>query len=208
MTIQLSLFSSSLVQNDCFIAGVDEAGRGPLCGDVFAAAVILDANKPIFGLNDSKKLSEKKRNILALEIKEKSLAWSISSATVEEIDENNILNATFLAMHRAVEQLSLKPHKLIIDGNQSPKIDIPTELIVKGDSLFQEIAAASILAKTSRDEYMYQLDKIYPQYGFKNHKGYGTKQHLLAISEHGILPIHRKSFRPIKDLLLKACDHN
>ncbi|MBF7687449.1 ribonuclease HII [Acinetobacter rathckeae] len=181
------------------IAGVDEAGRGPLIGSVVAAAVILDPERPIQGLNDSKKLSEKKREQLFVEIQEKALAWSIAEATHEEIDELNILQATFLAMRRAVESLSMVPNKVLVDGNQQIKgLALDCEAVIGGDALHAEISAASILAKVYRDHQMVALDKSYPMYGFAKHKGYPTKAHLLAIEQYGILAEHRLSYGPIK----------
>ena len=179
------------------IAGVDEAGRGPLAGPVVAAAVILDDLQPILGLNDSKKLSERKRQYLALEIKAKALCFSIAQASVEEIDEMNILQATLLAMRRAVAGLRLKPVKALIDGNRIPKLDVIAEAIVQGDAKVACISAASILAKTTRDEWMLAMHEQYPQYQFAAHKGYGTAVHLAALRAHGASPIHRKSFRPV-----------
>ena len=179
------------------IAGVDEAGRGPLAGPVVAAAVILDDMQPILGLNDSKKLSERKRQYLALEIKAKALCFSIAQASVEEIDEMNILQATLLAMRRAVAGLRLKPVKALIDGNRIPKLDVIAEAIVQGDAKVACISAASILAKTTRDEWMLAMHQQYPQYQFAAHKGYGTAVHLAALRAHGASPIHRKSFRPV-----------
>ena len=179
------------------IAGVDEAGRGPLAGPVVAAAVILDDLQPILGLNDSKKLSERKRQYLALEIKAKALCFSIAQASVEEIDEMNILQATLLAMRRAVAGLRLKPVKALIDGNRIPKLDVIAEAIVQGDAKVACISAASILAKTTRDEWMLAIHQQYPQYQFAAHKGYGTAVHLAALRAHGASPIHRKSFRPV-----------
>lgn len=184
------------------VAGVDEAGRGPLCGDVFAAAVILDPDNPIVGLDDSKKLTEKKRTLLALEIKEKAKAWAIARGSVAEIDEINILQATLLAMRRAVDALSETPTLLRVDGNQDPKSAIPAMTIIKGDALFAEISAASILAKDARDQSMIEADKHYPEYGFAKHKGYGTKAHLEALKKYGVTPLHRRSFAPIKKLLV------
>ncbi len=184
------------------IAGVDEAGRGPLCGDVFAAAVILDPDNPIAGLDDSKKLTEKKRSALAIEIKAKAKAWAIASGTVAEIDEINILQATLLAMRRAVDALAVSPTLLRVDGNQDPKSDIPAITVIKGDALFAEISAASILAKDARDQSMIAADEIYPEYGFAKHKGYGTKAHMEALNAHGVTPLHRQSFAPIKKLLV------
>ena len=179
------------------IAGVDEAGRGPLAGPVVAAAVILDDLQPILGLNDSKKLSERKRQYLALEIKAKALCFSIAQASVEEIDEMNILQATLLAMRRAVAFLRVKPVKALIDGNRIPKLDVIAEAIVQGDAKVACISAASILAKTTRDEWMLAMHQQYPQYQFAAHKGYGTAVHLAALRAHGASPIHRKSFRPV-----------
>ncbi|ENX05165.1 ribonuclease HII [Acinetobacter courvalinii] len=184
------------------IAGVDEAGRGPLVGSVVAAAVILDPNNPIQGLNDSKKLTEKKREKLFLEIQEKALAWSIAEATHAEIDEFNILQATFLAMRRAVEGLHTQPLKVIVDGNQIPKgITIACEAIVRGDASHAEISAASILAKVTRDRQMQVLDQQYPDYGFAKHKGYPTKAHFEAIAAHGVIDQHRRSYGPVKKAL-------
>jgi len=184
------------------IAGVDEAGRGPLAGAVFAAAVILDPARPIAGLADSKKLSEAKRDELAPLIKERALAWCIASASVEEIDRLNILHATMLAMSRAVEGLTVTPDEVLIDGNRVPKqITLPARAIVKGDALEPAISAASILAKTARDAELVALDARFPQYGFARHKGYPTAEHLAAIAAHGVLAEHRKSFGPVKQWL-------
>ncbi|MCR5484336.1 MAG: ribonuclease HII [Clostridiales bacterium] len=177
-----------------FICGVDEAGRGPLAGPVFAAAVILPENCVIEGLNDSKKLSEKKREELFDIIKEKALFYSIASASEKEIDEINILQATFLAMKRAVDGLGVTPDLALVDGNREPPLDIGVKTIIKGDSVCMSIAAASILAKVSRDRLMYELDKKYPQYMFSKHKGYGTKLHYEKIAEFGVSDIHRKTF--------------
>lgn len=187
------------------IAGVDEAGRGPLVGSVFAAAVILPKVYDLPELTDSKKVSEPKRNLLAEQIKQQAIAWSIASANVEEIAELNILHATMLAMARAVNSLSTEPGRIFIDGNRVPtQISIPAEAIVKGDSLIPAISAASILAKTARDQEMYLLAKQHPQYGFERHKGYGTAEHLAALKTYGPLPEHRKEFAPIKALLMQA----
>jgi ribonuclease HII len=191
------------------ICGVDEAGRGPLAGSVYAAAVILDANNLIEGLADSKKLSEKKRDFLSVEIKLKALAWGIASCSCQEIDEINILQASLLAMKRAIEamqaQFKLDSHigdiLVQVDGNKTPKISLPCEAIVKGDSKVQAISAASILAKVARDAELYELDKQYPQYGFAKHKGYPTPAHLLALQAHGICPQHRLSYAPVKALI-------
>lgn len=177
------------------VCGVDEAGRGPLCGPVCAAAVILDPNTEIQGVNDSKKLSEKKREALFDVIKEKALAYSVAFATVEEIEEYNILEATFLAMNRAIEGLNIKADYALIDGNRIPRnIKIPCETVVKGDAKSLSIAAASILAKVSRDRLLLEYDKQYPQYNFAKHKGYGTKEHIEAIKKYGACKIHRASF--------------
>ena len=177
------------------ICGVDEAGRGPLAGPVYAAAVILSPDTVIEGLNHSKKLTEKKREALFPVIQEKAIAYGIGFATECEIDEINILNATFLAMRRAVEQLSVTPDLLLIDGNQKPKIGVcPEVTVIKGDAKSMSIAAASVLAKVSRDRFMLELAEIYPQYAFEKHKGYGTKAHYAAIREHGPSAIHRPSF--------------
>jgi ribonuclease HII len=180
------------------ICGVDEAGRGPLAGAVFAAAVILDGERPIEGLADSKKLSEKKREYLAEQIRERALAWAVSKAEAEEIDIINILQASLLAMRRAVENLSLAPSEALIDGLHCPKLAIPCRAIVKGDSSVAEISAASILAKTARDAEMLRLHLEYPQYGFDRHKGYPTALHLEALRRHGASEIHRRSFAPVK----------
>lgn len=191
------------------ICGVDEAGRGPLAGSVYAAAVILDVNNPIEGLADSKKLSEKKRDLLSAEIKQKAFAWGIASCTAKEIDEINILQASLLAMKRAIDamqaQFNIAPDMgeilVQVDGNKCPKISLPCEAIVKGDSKVQAISAASILAKVARDAELYELDKQYPQYGFAKHKGYPSAAHLLALRAYGICPQHRLSYAPVKALL-------
>lgn len=180
------------------ICGVDEAGRGPLAGAVFAAAVILDAKRPIEGLADSKKLSEKKREYLAEQIKERALAWAVAKAEAGEIDSINILQASLLAMRRAVEGLSPIPSEALIDGLHCPKLAIPCRAIVKGDSSVAEISAASILAKTARDAEMLCLHLEYPEYGFDRHKGYPTALHLDALRRHGASEIHRRSFAPVK----------
>lgn len=183
------------------VAGVDEVGRGPLAGPVVAAAVILDPANPIAGLADSKKLTEKKRQQLSEEIKQKALAWSISRAEVQEIDEINILQASLLAMKRAVESLSHQPELALIDGNHCPKLDCKMEAIIKGDCKEPAISAASILAKVARDNEMVEMESLYPGYGFAKHKGYPTKQHREAISQLGITPIHRRSYAPVQKLL-------
>ena len=183
------------------VAGVDEAGRGPLAGPVVAAAVILDDLKPIKGLADSKKLSASRREKLFDEIRAKALCFSIASASVEEIDQLNILQATMLAMRRAVNGLRLKPNMVLVDGNRLPIIDIRAEAIVKGDSLVPAISAASILAKVHRDRWCMEVDLVYPQYGFAGHKGYGTAVHLAALKSHGACPEHRKTFKPVTEVL-------
>ncbi len=177
-----------------FICGVDEAGRGPLAGPVCAAAVILRNGTEIEGLNDSKKLSEKKREQLFEVVKEKAVAYSVAFASVEEIEELNILGATFLAMKRAVEGLTVKADFAIIDGNRLPNLDIQSQFVIKGDAKSMSIAAASILAKVTRDRLLLEYDKQYPEYKFAAHKGYGTKAHYEAIRKYGITPIHRRSF--------------
>lgn len=183
------------------IAGVDEVGRGPLVGAVVTAAVILDPKNPIIGLTDSKKLSEKKRLLLAEEIKQKALAWSLGRAEAHEIDELNILHATMLAMQRAVKSLKIRPHFVLVDGNRIPALDMPAQAVVKGDLLVAEISAASILAKVARDQEMRELDQQFPQYEFAKHKGYPTKLHLQKLAELGVLPQHRRSFAPVRKLL-------
>lgn len=188
----------SLLQQGLQYCGVDEAGAGPLCGDVLAAAAILDPSKPIPGLNDSKKLSEKKREALYELICDQALAYSIARATVKEIDDINILNARMLAMSRAVGSLAIKAEFALIDGNKLPVLPCPALAIVKGDSKVQSIAAASILAKVARDREMIALDSEYPGYGFAKHKGYGTAQHLQALDELGPCPAHRVSYAPVK----------
>lgn len=189
------------------ICGVDEAGRGPLAGAVYAAAVILNPERPILGLADSKKLSEKKRDLLSAEIKQYALAWAIATCSAQEIDEINILQASLLAMKRAIEamqsQFGITPDLVQVDGNKCPKISLPCEAIVKGDSKVQAISAASILAKVARDAELYELDKIYPQYGFAQHKGYPTAFHLKMLNLHGITPVHRLSYAPVKICLTK-----
>lgn len=181
------------------ICGVDEAGRGPLAGPVYAAAVILPQGLVIDGLNDSKKLSEKKREQLYDKVIESAVAWSIGTATEREIDEINILQATYLAMRRAVEGLPVKADFALVDGNRMPPLEIEGETVVKGDSLSMSIAAASIIAKVSRDRFMLELDEKYPEYLFAKHKGYGTALHYEMIEKHGISPVHRRSF--LKKLL-------
>tara|TARA_R110001592_G_scaffold363323_1_gene683994 strand:+ start:91578 stop:92177 length:600 start_codon:yes stop_codon:yes gene_type:complete len=183
------------------LAGVDEVGRGPLAGDVVAAAVILDPRRPIIGLRDSKKLSATRREQLALEIRECALAWSVARATVAEIDEHNILQASLLAMHRAVLALAPQPAYVLVDGNRLPRWDYPSEPVVKGDDRVPAIAAASILAKVQRDGELVALDRVYPGYGFAAHKGYPTAVHLAALKRLGVTPVHRRTFGPVRALL-------
>jgi ribonuclease HII len=185
------------------VAGVDEAGRGPLAGPVFAAAVILDDLLPIKGLADSKKLTAKKREHLYDIIKAQALCFCVATASVEEIDQLNILQATLLAMQRAVKGLRLKPSKVLVDGNRLPVLDIRAEAIVKGDSTVPSISAASILAKVERDRWCVEVDAQFPNYGFLTHKGYGTQIHLRALQEHGPCVLHRRSFAPVAKLLGK-----
>ncbi|MCW8332885.1 ribonuclease HII [Vibrio paucivorans] len=183
------------------VAGVDEVGRGPLVGDVVTAAVILDPNNPIEGLNDSKKLSEKKRLALLPEIKEKALAWSVGRCSPQEIDELNILQATMVAMQRAIAGLNINPDLALIDGNRVPDLPMDGIAVVKGDMRVAEISAASIIAKVVRDQEMEELDRLHPEFGFAKHKGYPTKAHFEAIEQHGVIEQHRKSFKPIKRAL-------
>jgi len=185
------------------VAGVDEAGRGPLAGPVFAAAVILDDMSPISGLADSKKLSPKKRDLLYDIIKARALCFSVAMASVDEIDQLNILQASLLAMQRAVKGLRLKPMKVLVDGNRLPVLDMRAEAIVKGDSKVASISAASILAKVERDRWCVEIDSQYPLYGFAIHKGYGTSVHLNALKEHGPCALHRSSFAPVAQYLVK-----
>jgi ribonuclease HII len=194
-------FQDELPQIHGLLAGVDEAGRGPLVGNVVAAAVILDAGRPIAGLDDSKKLSAARREKLALEIKQHALAWTVVSVSPGEIDNINILQATLSAMRQAVERLAVRPDHVFIDGNRCPKLDIPATAIVRGDARVAEISAASILAKVERDEQMVVLHEEYPQYGFDQHKGYPTKAHFAALAEFGPCPEHRRSYRPVREAL-------
>jgi ribonuclease HII len=196
-TISLSLFGTA---NE-LICGVDEAGRGPLAGPVFAAAVILDARKPIEGLRDSKKLSEFKRQMLAAQIKDRALAWCIAQSTEDEIDSLNILHASMLAMRRAIEGLRVMPTLALIDGNRCPPCAIRAEPIIGGDDKIAEISAASILAKTARDQALLQLHERYPNYAFDKHKGYPTALHLERLRLHGVSPVHRRSYAPVRELL-------
>lgn len=183
------------------LAGVDEVGRGPLAGDVVTAAVILDPNKPITGLADSKKLTERRRQQLAIEISEKALFWHIARASIAEIDQYNILQATMMAMVRAVDGLELRPEYVAVDGNRMPGWNYSGETVVKGDDKVPAISAASIIAKVCRDNEMRMFDQQYPGYGFAAHKGYGTKQHMQAIKQLGPSPIHRHSFEPVRSML-------
>ena len=183
------------------LAGVDEVGRGPLAGPVVAAAVILDPARPVEGLRDSKRLSEKRRQCLAAEIRESALAWSLGRAEVEEIDRINILQASLLAMQRAVAGLGVTPELVLVDGNRCPQLDYPAQAVVRGDSLVPAISAASIIAKVNRDEEMGRLDQLYPGYGLAKHKGYPSRLHLDALERLGITPIHRRSYAPVRRLL-------
>lgn len=192
----------SLLRLDGLVCGVDEAGRGPLAGPVVAAAVILDPNNPIDGLNDSKRLSARRRERLKAEICAKALAWAVAEASVEEIDTINILHASMLAMQRAVDALSVRPIRALVDGNRCPQLACEVEAVVGGDGKIEAIAAASILAKTTRDAGMSNLHLCYPQYGFDRHMGYPTALHLRALREHGPSPVHRRSFSPVRQLVL------
>lgn len=183
------------------VAGVDEVGRGPLAGPVVAAAVILDPGNPIEGLMDSKKLTEKRREILAEEIKQKALSWALGRAEVEEIDQINILQASLVAMSRAVAGLAVAPKEVLVDGNKCPDVPYPVEAIVKGDSLVESISAASIIAKVARDTEMVALDAQYPGYGLAKHKGYPTAMHRQALIDLGVTIIHRRSYKPVRDVL-------
>jgi len=183
--------------------GVDEAGRGPLAGPVYAAAVILDPARPVAGLADSKTLTPRQRETLALEVRLRAVAWAVASASVEEIDTLNILQASLLAMRRAVEQLAVTPQLVLVDGLHQPRLTIPVRAIVRGDATVAEIAAASILAKVARDTEMLALHQQHPQYGFDRHKGYPTSAHLAALREHGASAVHRRSFAPVRSLLLR-----
>ncbi|CAD5198360.1 ribonuclease HII [Pseudomonas sp. FEN] len=196
--MQMGLDFTLVADAEDLVAGVDEVGRGPLCGAVVTAAVILDPQRPILGLNDSKKLTEARREKLYDEIREKALSWCIARAEVEEIDELNILHATMLAMQRAVAGLHIQPKLAMIDGNRCPKLPMPAEAVVKGDGKVPAIAAASILAKVSRDREMAAFESIYPGYGIGGHKGYPTPVHLEALNRLGPTPIHRRSFAPVR----------
>lgn len=187
-----------------WLAGVDEVGRGPLAGDVVAAAVILDPGRPIAGLRDSKKLTAARREVLAGEIRAQALAWSVARASVTEIDQLNILQASLLAMHRAVQALDPQPRYVLVDGNRLPRWDYAAESVVKGDDRVPAIAAASILAKVQRDDELVALEQQYPGYGFASHKGYPTPAHLAALRRLGVTPVHRRSFGPVRMLLEEA----
>lgn len=189
--------------NGCYIAGVDEAGRGPLAGPVIAAAVILNPRSPVVGLADSKAISEKRRLELYQEIVERSLAWGAGRAEPQEIDCINILQATLLAMQRAIANLAMEPELVLVDGNCVPKLPFPVRAIVRGDSLVPAISAASIIAKVSRDREMIRLEEEYPGYGFSRHKGYPTREHITQLARLGVTPHHRRSFSPVKRLLDK-----
>ena len=199
--VALPLYDYNYSYGHELICGVDEAGRGPLAGPVFAAAVILDAARPIEGLRDSKKLTEARRDALAIDIKTYSLAWSIAACSHEEIDSLNILQASLLAMRRAVEGLHLLPTLALIDGNRCPVMAVRSEAIVKGDDKVPAISAASILAKTARDAALYALHRQYPVYGFDQHKGYPTVLHLERLRLHGVSPVHRRTYAPVRNLL-------
>jgi ribonuclease HII len=191
----------NLPQIEGFCAGVDEAGRGPLVGNVVAAAVILDPARPIDGLDDSKKLSATRRDALAKQIRDQALAWQVISVSPDDIDRLNILHATMYAMQQAVEQLSLQPHHVFIDGNRCPELNMTATAVIKGDARVAAISAASILAKVERDAQMDVLHAEYPQYGFAQHKGYPTKAHMQALEEFGVCPQHRKSYGPVRRIL-------
>lgn len=186
------------------VCGVDEAGRGPLAGSVFAAAVILNPARPIEGLNDSKKLSARRREALEILIQEHALAWAVAQASAAEIDQINILQATLLAMKRAVEALPILPSEVLVDGLHCPKILMPARAIVKGDASEPAISAASILAKTARDRDLMRLHQVYPEYGFDRHKGYPTPEHLAALAQHGVTIEHRRSYAPVRRCMLTA----
>jgi ribonuclease HII len=186
------------------VCGVDEAGRGPLAGPVYAAAVILDPARPVAGLADSKKLTARQREKLSAEIRERAVVWAVATASVEEIDAINILQASLLAMRRAVEALAQAPDEVLVDGLHRPRLSMPVRAIVRGDATVPEIAAASILAKVGRDAEMLTLHGLHPQYGFDRHKGYPTDAHLQALREHGVSTVHRRSFAPVRALLLRS----
>ena len=198
-----------MCSDECrWVCGVDESGRGPLAGPVFAACVILDPASPIEGLADSKALTEEKRNSLTFAIKVYSVAWAIGFASVREIDRLNILRASLLAMKRAVGKLHVAPTRVLVDGNHSPRLKFPVTTIVRGDSLVPEISAASILAKTARDAEMMVLHRRFPHYGFDQHKGYSTEQHLTALKIHGASVVHRRSFAPVRERMSNEKSRN
>ena len=190
-----------MTEQTTIVCGVDEAGRGPLAGPVYAAAVILGAGVRLRGLADSKMLTPEARESLRVRIERRAVAWAVASASVEEIDSLNILQATLLAMRRAVEQLACLPAEVLVDGLHCPALHCPVRPVVRGDATVKEISAASILAKTERDRYMVELDRLYPQYGFAQHKGYSTPEHLDALRRHGASPHHRQSFAPVRDVM-------
>lgn len=192
------------MKTSVLICGVDEAGRGPLAGDVFASCVILDPDRPITGLADSKKLTANQREVLAGNIRHNALAWSVASASVEEVDRLNILWATMLAMQRSVEMLEVVPTQVLVDGNRCPELPCPATAVVRGDQTVEQISAASILAKVARDAYMLKLHEQYPHYGFDRHKGYPTRDHIEALSAYGASPVHRRSFAPVRAIVEKA----
>lgn len=195
------MHSFPTIAENTWVCGVDEAGRGPLAGPVYAACVVLNPTHVIDGLADSKQLSEKQRNALTIEIKRHAIAWAIAFATVEEIDQINILQASLLAMQRAVESLPFSPELIMVDGQHSPRFNCEVQTVIEGDRLIPAISAASILAKTARDTEMLRLHQIYPQYGFDRHKGYPTQAHLNALQHHGACNIHRQSFAPVKKIM-------
>jgi ribonuclease HII len=186
------------------VCGVDEAGRGPLAGAVYAACVILDPGRPIRGLADSKVLTPERREVLAERIRERALAYAVASSSVEEIDALNILQASLLAMRRAINALTMVPEEVLVDGNQLPGVPFPSRAVIGGDASVRPISAASILAKTMRDAYMVQLHAVHPQYGFDKHKGYSTPEHLDALRRHGVCEVHRRSFAPVRELVQRT----
>ncbi len=198
-------YTSDIPYKGIYIAGVDEAGRGALAGDVIAAAVILDPNKPIANLDDSKKLSKKKREYFYNEIKLKALDFGVGRASIDEIEKFNILNASMLAMQRAINSLSVKVEYILVDGNKTPDLEYPSRAIINGDSLIPCISAASIIAKVFRDKEMVKISAKYPCYGFEIHKGYPTKQHKEILLSNGITEFHRKTYSPIKEMISKTC---
>lgn len=197
-------FGLPLDVSECFTAGVDEVGRGPLAGPVMAAAVILDPHHSIAGLADSKKLTPARREQLDVLIRTRALSWALGFATVDEIDRLNILQASLLAMQRAVADLGLRPQRVLVDGNHCPALDMTTVAVIGGDSTIAAISAASIIAKVARDRYMLDMDAVYPGYGFARHKGYGTPEHLAALQSLGVTPLHRRSFSPVRESLKSA----